>query len=129
MKISALTSRHRHRHWHRHRHSNRKVVFTEYISPLELKFLYIFVKHVFVNKVATYRLEGPATLLENVFENVLIIQKSCCAESMHETLCVGVLFNKIAETNSRFLVKKGLHQGGLPVNISELSALLQEGLT
>ena len=48
---------------------------------------------------------------------------------MHETLCVGVLFNKIAEINSRFLVKKGLRQGGLPVNISELSALLQEGLT
>ena len=32
--------------------------------------------------------------------------------------------------NSRPLMKKkGLHQGGLPVNILELSALLQEGLT
>ena len=35
----------------------------------------------------------------------------------------------MAEINSRFLVKKGLHQGGLPVNILELSAILQEGLT
>ena len=41
----------------------------------------------------------------------------------------GVLFNEIAEVKSRPLVKKGLHQGGLPVNILELSALLQEGLT
>ena len=48
---------------------------------------------------------------------------------MFETLCGGVLFNEIAEIDSRPLVKKGLHQGDLPVNISELSALLQEGLT
>ena len=44
-------------------------------------------------------------------------------------LCGGVLFNEIAKINSRLLVKKGLHQGGLPVIISELLALLQEGLT
>ena len=31
--------------------------------------------------------------------------------------------------DSRPLGKKGLYQGGLPVNILELSALLQEGLT
>ena len=49
---------------------------------------------------------------------------------MLETLCGGVLFNEIAEINSRPLVKKDLlHQVGLPVNISELSALLQEDLT
>ena len=48
---------------------------------------------------------------------------------MQETLCVGVLFNEIAEINSRFLVEKGLHQEGLPVNVLELLALLQEGLT
>ena len=41
----------------------------------------------------------------------------------------GVLFNEIVETNSRPLVKKGLHQGGVSVNILELSALLQEDLT
>ena len=48
---------------------------------------------------------------------------------MWETLCVLFLFNEMTETNSRFLVKKGLHQGGLPVNMLELSAILQEGLT
>ena len=42
------------RHWHRH--SNTNEVFTQYKSPLELKVLYIFVKHVIVNKVAAYRL-------------------------------------------------------------------------
>ena len=41
----------------------------------------------------------------------------------------GVLFNEIAEINSRPLVEKGLRQGGLPVNILELSAPPQEGLT
>ena len=41
----------------------------------------------------------------------------------------GVLFSEMADINSRPLVKKGLHQGGLPVNILKLSALLQEGLT
>ena len=45
----------RHQHWHRHRHSNTNVVFTQYKSTLE--YLYIFVKHVIVNKVATYVLE------------------------------------------------------------------------
>ena len=39
-----------------------------------------------------------------------------------------MLFNEIAEINSRPLAGKGLHQGGLPVNILELSALPQEGL-
>ena len=41
----------------------------------------------------------------------------------------GLLFNEIGEINSRPLVEKGLHQGGLPVNILELSAVSQEGLT
>ena len=44
-------------------------------------------------------------------------------------LCGGVLFNEIAKINSRLLVKKGLHQEGLPGIISELLALLLEGLT
>ena len=41
------------------------------------------------------------------------------------------LFNEIARINSRIasLVKKSLHQRHLPVNILELSALLQVGLT
>ena len=41
-----------------------------------------------------------------------------------------VLFNEIAGVNSRPapLAKKVLHQGGLPVNVLELSALLQERL-
>ena len=44
--------------------------------------------------------------------------------------CDGVLFNEIAGINSRpgTSAKKSLHQGGLPVNMLELSALLQEGL-
>ena len=56
LEILASASRHRHWHRHQHRHSNTNVVFTQYKSPLELKVLYIFVKHVIVNKVATYRL-------------------------------------------------------------------------
>ena len=44
-------------HWHQHRHSNANVVFTQYKSPLELKVLHIFVEHVIVNKIATYRWE------------------------------------------------------------------------
>ena len=56
-----------------------------------------------------------------------------CFDNLKKLLCrthVGnTLFNEIAEINSRFLVKKSLHQGGLPVNILELSALLQEGFT
>ena len=42
---------------------------------------------------------------------------------------VGLLFNEFAEINSRPLAEKGLHQGGFPVNILELSVVLQEGLT
>ena len=41
----------------------------------------------------------------------------------------GVLFNEIAGIDSGPLVEKGLHQGGLPLNILELSALPLEGLT
>ena len=48
---------------------------------------------------------------------------------MQETLCVGVLFNEVADINLRPLVKTALYQGGLPVNLLELSALLHEGLT
>ena len=40
----------------------------------------------------------------------------------------GILFNEVAEVNSRPLVKKGLRQGGLPVNILKLSALLRKAL-
>ena len=41
----------------------------------------------------------------------------------------GILFNEVAEViNSRPLVKEGLRQGGLPVNILELSALLRKAL-
>ena len=41
------------------------------------------------------------------------------------------VFNQIAGINSRFapLRKKNLHQKHLPLNILELSVLLQEGLT
>ena len=41
------------------------------------------------------------------------------------------VFNEIAGINSRLasLKKKNLHQRHLPLNILELSALLQEGVT
>ena len=39
-----------------------------------------------------------------------------------------LLFNEIAKINSRLLVEKGLHQGGLPVNILELSAVPRKAL-
>ena len=50
---------------------------------------------------------------------------------MYEIPCGGGLFNEIAGISSRTatLAKKGLHQGGLAVNILEFSLLLQEGLT
>ena len=49
---------------------------------------------------------------------------------MQKKLCDGVIFNEIAEMNSRpaTLVKKSLHQACLRVNILELSELLQKGL-
>ena len=57
-------------------------------------------------------------------------KKSYHVEPMWEIPCAGVLFNEIAGVNSRpaTLAKKVLNQGGLPVNILELSALLQERL-
>ena len=68
-------------------------------------------------------------MLENVFENVLIILKKLLCRTHVGNALGWSPFNEIAEINSRFLVKKGLHQGGLPMHIIELSALLQEGLT
>ena len=50
---------------------------------------------------------------------------------MKEIPCGGILLNEIAGINSRpaILAKKGLYQGGLAVNILELSPFLPEGLT
>ena len=49
---------------------------------------------------------------------------------MQEKLYDGVLFNETAAMDSRpaTSVKKYLHQGCFPVNILELSELLQKGL-
>ena len=68
--------------------------------PQSQKFYIFLLKTLLLNKVATYTLGTGAAF-----------------------------FNKIAEINSRPLVEKGLHQRGLPMNILELSALPQEGLT
>ena len=120
----------RHRHWdrHRHRHSSTNVVFTQYKSPLEIKVLYIFVKHVIVNKVATYTL-GTCHFVRKCFRKCFDNFKKAAVQNPCRKHYVGVFFNEIAEVNSRPLVKKGLHQGVLPVNILELSVLLLEGLT
>ena len=73
--------------------------------------------------------------MENVFqrylaENFSMILKELLRRTHVEKALCGVLFNKIAGMNSRpaASVKKSLRQGGLPVNILELSELLQEGL-
>ena len=50
---------------------------------------------------------------------------------MRKPLCWNPFFNEIAGINSRLasLMKKSLHERHLPVNILELSALLQDFLT
>ena len=68
-EISASASR------HRHRHSNTNVVFTQHKSLLELKvlYIYIFLSNTLLLIKSQHIDKGPATLLENVFEDVLII--------------------------------------------------------
>ena len=65
-----------------------------------------------------------ATLSENVLQRYLV-------ENFPKTSALESLLNKITAINSKLasLVKKSPHQRHLPVNILELSALLQEGLT
>ena len=50
---------------------------------------------------------------------------------MQEIPYIGVLFNEIARINFRLatLAKKGLHQGGLALNVLELSPPLHERVT
>ena len=54
---------------------------------------------------------------------------------MRKPLCWGAInkiaeiFNEIAGINSSIFSEKSLHQRHLPVNVLELSAPLQEGLT
>ena len=80
---------------------------------------------------------NPATLSENVLqrylaENFPIYLKMVTLKNPYgNTSVLESLFKEIAGINSRLasFVKKRLHRRHLPVNILELSALLQEGLT
>ena len=71
-------------------------------------------------------------LLRYVAENFPIILKELpCRTHVGNSLWWSPFLMKFARINSRLatLKKKVLHQGGLPVNILELSPLLHEGLT
>ena len=80
----------------------------------------------------------PAALSENVLQRYFAETfsdnlKRVIVKNPYENphVCWSPFFNEIAGINSGLasLVKKSLHQRHLPVNILELSALLQEGLT
>ena len=98
--------------------------------------LYIFVKHVISYKVATYRLEACdfvrksfAKISCRKFSNNL---KGVIVKNPYgKTSVLESLFNEITGINFKLasLTKKSLHQRHLPVNILELSAILQEGPT
>ena len=88
------------------------------------------------NKVTTYRLEACdfvrkcfAKISPGKFSDNL--KRVTVKNPYEKTSVLESLFNEIAGINSKLasLVKKSLHQRHLPVNILELSALLQEGLT
>ena len=127
---SETRHQYRYQHWHQHQRQNLNtyVIFTQYKSSLELKVLYILVKDIIVKKVANYRL-GTCHFVRKYFwkcfDNLkkAAVQNPCRKHSALESF-----FNEIAEINFRPLVKKGLHQWGLPVNVLKLSAFLQEGL-
>ena len=95
-----------------------------------------FVKYIISNKVATYRLEACdfvrkcfAKISRRKFPDNLkrVTMKNPCAK----TSVLESVFNEIAGINSRLasLMKKSLDQKHLLLNILELSALLQEGVT
>ena len=95
-----------------------------------------FVKHVVSNKVATYRLEACdfvrkyfAKISRRKFPDNL--KRVTMKNPYAKTSVLESVFNEIAWINSRLtcLMKKSLHQRHLPLNILELSALLQEGVT
>ena len=68
-------------------------------------------------------------MLENAFlDNV---KRVTVKNPYGKTSVLESVFNEITGINSRLasLLKKSLHQRHLPLNILELSALLQEGLT
>ena len=79
----------------------------------------------------------PATLLDNVLQRFLRrkfsdnLRRVTVKNPYGKTSSLESLFNEIAVLNSRLasLVKKSPHQRHLTVNILELSALLEEGLT
>ena len=92
--------------------------------------------HVISNKVATYRLEA-CDFVRKCFTKISRrkfsdnLKRVTVKNPYGKTSVLEFLFNEIAEINSELasLVKKSLHQRHFPVNISELSALLQESLT
>ena len=89
-----------------------------------------------IKSVATYRLETCdfvrkcfAKISRGKFSDDL--KRVIVKTHMGKSLPWSPLFNEIAGINFRLasLVKKSLQQRHLPVNILELLALLQEGLT
>ena len=88
------------------------------------------------NTLAAYRLEACdfvgkcfAKISGRKFPDNL--KRVAMKNTYEKTSVLEYVFNEIAGINSRLtsLVKKSLHQRHLPLNILELSVLLQEGLT
>ena len=74
----------------------------------------------------------PATLSENVLQRFSDnLRKVTVRNPYEKTSALESFFNEFAGINSKLasLLKKSSHQRHVPVNISELSVLLQEGLT
>ena len=95
-----------------------------------------FVKYVIFNKVTTYRLEACdfvrkcfAKISRRKFPDNL--KRVTMKNPYAKTSVLESIFNEIAGINSRLasLMKKSLDQKHLLLNILELSALLQEGVT
>ena len=88
------------------------------------------------NKVVTYRLEA-CDFARKCFAKIsrrkspYNLKRVTMINPCAKTSVLESVFNEIAGINSRLasLMKKSLHQKHLLLNILELSALLQEGVT
>ena len=96
--------------------------------------LYIFVKHVIFNKIVTYRLE-VCDFVRKCFtkksRKKSLDDLRATAQGPYRKISVMefLLMKLLGWTlDLQIQWKKSLHQGCLPVNISELSELLQKGL-
>ena len=111
---------------------NITIVFFYSINQLVL---YIFIKHIIFNKVVTYRLEA-CNFVRKCFAKISrrkfldnskksTAQDPCRKSSVMEPILMKLLGMTFRPANS---VKKSLRQRSLPVNILELSELLQKVL-